>query len=207
VPLRTTLYGYLFLATQPLLWILYVLVILELFQVVLAAHAGITSFSRKVVSWALAVAAAISLATLLFDLQDRNPGPQYVILSYFYLLDRVVHSTLLLFLVLLTGFLAYFPVPLHRNARVHAAIFSFYFLSKTAVLLARNLLGATIGDQANLWMRVVAIACLTGWAALFSEAGEMRLVRSNWASHPKDEEKLMAQLDAINRTLLGSAKE
>lgn len=205
VTFRTKEFALLYFFTQPLIWILYVLMVFELFQHVLRARPGIASFSKRFMGWALCAAGGVSGATLLLDLQGASP--ESVLLENFVVADRVIHSSLLVFLLLLTVFLSYFPVPLHRNAKIHAAVFSFYFFAKTVLLLFRNMFGAEIATQANLVLRLVSIICLLCWVSLLSKAGEQETVRSSWLSNPELEEKLTAQLDAINNTLLRSAKE
>ncbi len=203
-PLRSIAYGNIFFASQPILWILMFLVLLELFQQALDDKPGIASFSRKFVMGAMGIAAAISVCTLFFNLQDSTP--RYIILESFLLVDRVVHLALLLFLLLLIAFLGYFPVLLHRNARVHVAVLSFYFLAKTVVLLFRTIAGVEVAYQANFAGRLIMIGCLATWCVLLSKAGEKRKVHSSWISNPDDQERLIAQLDMINATLIRTAK-
>ena len=50
-------------------------------------------------------------------------------------------SSLLVLLLCLIAFLTYFPVPLVRNIRVHAAIFSAYFAVRTSLLFVVTLFG------------------------------------------------------------------
>lgn len=202
--IRSTIYGYLFFAMLPILWVLYVLVLLELFQAALGERQGIATFGRKFVISAMGIGATIGVSTLFLNLQEQKP--QYVILENFVLADRVVESALVIFLLLLTAFLAYFPVTLHRNAKIHAAVLSFYFLAKTAVLSFRSLFGVSVGVEANVAGRLITTACLLCWISLLTKAGEQRVVHSNWISGAENEEKLLAQLDAINATLLKTAK-
>jgi hypothetical protein len=194
-----------FFITLPILWILDVLVVLEVFQAALAERQGIASFSRKFVITAMGIGATVGVSTLFFDLQDQKP--RYKILENFILADRVMELALLVFLLLLAGFLAYFPVLLHKNARVHAAVFTFYFLAKTVVLVFRGMLGVDVSNITNLAGRLITTVCLLCWIFLLSRAGEQRTVHSNWIAGAQNEEKLMAQLQAINATLMKTAKK
>jgi hypothetical protein len=59
----------------------------------------------------------------------------------------------------------------------------------------------------NLVLQLLATVCLLAWAALLTPAGEQIQTATSRRRDPEAEEKLVAQLDAINRTLLASAKE
>ena len=204
LPVRSAAYGRIFFSTLPLLWILYVLVLLEVFQAALAEVPGVASFSRKFVISALGVGVTLAISTLFLNLQHKNP--EYVLLENFVLADRVIELALLLFLLLLTAFLGYYPVAIHRNARIHTAIFSFYFFAKTAILLLRSTIGPSIANETNLAGRLLTTFCLLCWIFLLTKAGEHRVVRSNWIMAADQEGKMLAQLDAINATLLKTTK-
>ena len=204
IPYRSRLYGNVFFVSQPILWVLMLLMVLELFQRSLADAKGIAAFGSKFVTVALGVATFISCCTLFLNLTD--PSPRYVTLENFLLLDRVVHLTLLLFLMLLTAFLAYFPIALHRNARIHVTLFGFYFLAKTSILLFRTMLGVEVIQVTNMAGRVVMGICLFTWCVLLTRQGEDRKVHSNWLSSREDQDRLSAQLDSINATLMRAVK-
>src|SRR6476659_4294940 len=93
IPFRSQLYGRLFFATQPIAWILFVLVVLELFQLVLRNHAGIATLGKKALTWSLVLSVVISGATLLIELQEIRPESAFLV--NFILLDRLVMSSLL----------------------------------------------------------------------------------------------------------------
>jgi hypothetical protein len=182
---------------------LYLLVIMELCQLVLKDHVGILTFGRKFLSVALAVSTLASVATLAFEAQQ----PQFDIIRTYVLIERLIISSLLLFLLLFTAFLAYFPVPVNRNTVVHARIFACYFLFKTALLVFRNLITGDTVYAVNIVLSMLTTSCLIGWAVLLSPAGEEIKALTSRRSDPDAEERLVAQLDAINRTLLSSAKK
>jgi hypothetical protein len=203
IPYRTKLYGNVFFATQPIAWLFFVLVVLELFQLVLRNHAGIASLGKKALTLSLVLSTLVSAATLLVELQDTKPESAFLL--NFILLDRLVMSSLLVLLLCLVVFLAYFPVPLVRNIRVHAAVFSAYFAVRTSVLFVVTLFGLDMVPIINIVGQSLAIFCLLSWTFLLTPAGEIAPVRQRPTSD--QEARLLAQLDAINESLLRSARK
>jgi hypothetical protein len=140
---------------------------------------------------------------LTFEAQQ----PEFDILRTYVLIERLIVSSLLFFLLLFTAFLAYFPVPVNRNTVAHARIFACYFLFKTALLVFRNLITGDAAYTVNIVVSLLATGSLISWALLLSPAGEEIKATTSRRSDPEVEERLVAQLDAINRTLLSSAKK
>jgi hypothetical protein len=118
----------------------------------------------------------------------------------------MILSSLLIFLLLFTAFLAYFPVPVNRNTATHTRIFACYFLLRTVLLIFRNLITGDATYGVNMVLSLLATACLVSWAALLSRSGEEIPTSTSYRRDPEQEERLIAQLNAINRTLLTSAK-
>jgi hypothetical protein len=203
LPYKSKLYAHVFFATQPIVWILFVLVVLELFQLVLENHAGIASLGRKALTGSLVLSALISGSTLFFELQ--NTRPEAALLFNFFLLDRLVMSSLFVLLICLIAFLAYFPVPLVRNFRVHASVFSAYFAARTILMFVVTLFGLDTIAMLNLAGKLLAIICLLSWTFLLTPAGEIAQPVQRPTSD--QEARLLAQLDAINETLLKSARK
>ena len=198
---RSETYAHAYFITTPIIWVLYVLVVLELFQLTLRNHIGIASLGRKAVTTGLVVSVLVSSATLLFDLQRNIEG---AFLFNFMLLERMVMTSLLVLLLCLIGFVSYFPVPLSRNIRTHACIFAVYFTVRTLLLFIRLWFGLEVVVALNVIGAVLATACLFTWTVLLSEAGEALPARHIPSS---SEERLLAQLEAINDSLLRSARK
>ena len=203
IPVATNLYAYLFFYTQPVTWCLYVLVILELYNLSLRNHIGIATFARKTLLIALAVATIVSLGTLAFESQQA----EFNIVPTYFLIERLILSSLLVLLLFFTAFLAYFPVPVNRNTLVHTRIFAVYFLVRTGILIFRNMVTGEPVYVLNFVVQILAIASLVAWALLLSRAGEQVPAVTSLRRAPDMEEKLVAQLEAINQTLLSSAKK
>jgi hypothetical protein len=203
IPVATKLYAHVYFASQPITWCLYLLVILELYQLTLKDHVGIATLGRRVLMLALSVSTLASLATLAFEAQQ----PQFDIVRTYVLIERLIVSSLLFFMLLFMAFLAYFPVPVNRNTVAHARIFSCYFLFKTGLLVFRNVITGDAAYAVNIIVYLLSTVCLIGWALLLRPAGEEIRALTSRRSDPDAEERLIAQLNAINRTLLSSAKK
>ena len=195
----TTLYGWLFILSEPVLCVLYTFVVLELYSLVMQKYSGIAILARRLVLWALAAVVALSLVALAPDL---SAGPdRYPWLALVYIIERAIVFSLLLFLLLIAGFVAWYPVPLPANVTIHNVVFAAYFLSKNVGLLIRNLTGYEATYAVSTAFQAVACVCLAVWIAKLRKKGEeMRIVvRSRFRR--EDEERLMAQLSALNNTL------
>jgi hypothetical protein len=203
-PFATNAYAYTWFATAPVMWVLYVLVVLELFSLILQKFKGIASLGRWVMLGGLATAVVLSTLTLSVDLS--NAGEKFRILRVFLVVDRGVASSLVIFLLILAGFLTWYPVPLNRNVVLHCIVYAGYFLSVSLGMLLRNLNGSAVSLPVNIVLSSVTLACLLAWIGFLDRAGESVKVRvrPDWA--PGDEEDLVAHLAAINSSLLRTAR-
>jgi len=202
---QSNLYAQVWMATEPVLWILYVLVVLELYSLVFQQYKGIASLGRWVVLAGLAIAVVLSSVSLSVDLS--NPGEQFPILRYFFAISRGVFSSLVVFLLCITGFLVWCPVPLNRNIVVHSIVYALYFLGFTATLLLRNLAGSAITEYASTAMLVVSLVCLTVWILVLDPSGEKRTVQLNHHWQAEREQHVIEQMAAINSTLMRAARK
>jgi hypothetical protein len=202
LPRASNLYGYSYYATAPIIWVLLVLVVLEFFQLVLKDHVGIATAGKKAVSGALILSAIVAGVTLLFDLQRTST--EAALLYNLTLLERMVTTSLFVLLLCLILFASHFPIPVSRNLRVHASILSVYFGVRTAVFFIRLIFGLEVLPMVNVTLHMLSVCALIGWTVLLSPAGETtRARRPSSAS----EERLLAQLESINETLLRSARK
>jgi hypothetical protein len=203
IPIATKLFGYVYFYTQPVTWCLYLLVILELYQLALKNYSGIATFARRALTIALSISTVASVATLAFEAQQ----PEFDILRTYVLIERLILSSLLIFLLLFALLLTYFPVPVNKNTLTHTRIFSCYFLLKTVLLIFRNMITGDAVYSVNIVVQLLAIGSLVAWSLLLNREGEEIRTVTSARRDPEIEERLIAQLDAINRTLLSSAKK
>lgn len=199
----TKLYLEVYTYSQPITWILWLLVITELYELSLRSHVGLATWGRRVLNAALVLSALVSLGTLVLDVQQTSPVPARI--ATYLIIERVILLSLLLFLLILTWFLAYFPVPVNRNTILHVRIFTLYFLFKGTLMVVHLLVPSTSKAVPNLIGQLLAICCLAAWSTLLTKKGES-VARVAAQHDPELEQRLVSQLNAINTTLLGSPK-
>jgi len=205
IPYNTNAYGWVWLASAPLSWVFYILVVLELYSLVLRNYKGIATLGRWTLMAALGISILISALTLSADLS--NSAESYPVLRYFTVIERGVISSLAIFLLLITAFLVWYPVPLSRNVVVYSVVYSVYFLSTTMGFLVRNITGNDAMSMVHLVLSSVTVCCLVVWIVLLNRKSESltMVVGQHWRQ--EEEEQLMEQLGTINSTLLRAARK
>jgi hypothetical protein len=201
--LRSGAYGLIYLATLPILWIFYVLIVLELYSLVLQNYSGIYSLGRWILYGALFFSVVVSILTLIPS-WGKEP---YRLLFWCTTVERGVVFSLVIFLLLILIFLSRYPVALNRNTIVHCIVYTVFFLGTSMTILVRNVVGHEVMRELNGVLLVISAACYVVWIFFLTRAGESRItmLRHNWS--PDAEERLIAQLNTINTTLLRAARK
>jgi hypothetical protein len=186
--------------TEPIEFGFYVLMVVELYKLVLEKYKGLYTLSR----WALYVSLAVSVAISGISLLPRiNPTMPQRSRIMFYVLatERGIETGLAIFILLILCFLSFFPVKLSRNVRVHAMVFSIFFLSNTFVLLMRSLFGMHLRNEMNTILMGVTAGSIVAWLTLLSVAGE-DVSHSPVLYGQEHESRLLTHLDSLNAALL-----
>ena len=118
--------------------------VVELYKLVLEKYKGLYTLGRWALYVSLAISVSISAISLLPQIKPTMPQRSRIML-YVLATERGIHTGLAIFIILILCFLSFFPVKLSRNVRVHALVFSIFFLSSTFVLLMRSLFGHAPG--------------------------------------------------------------
>jgi hypothetical protein len=196
---RRRLYAEIYFTGQSVKMLLAVFVLLELYQIALERHPALARFGRRTVSYVLAVAAlGAGLAISL----DRNiPPGRPPVLHRFNTFERTMDLWMLLFLVIICGFMVWFPVRLKRNGALYIGGFIIYFLSRSAGLLFRNLTPQWMHPIDDA-LGIASISCLIVWLCALSRKGEevTTVVGHRWRL--EDTKRLTGQLEAINTKLV-----
>jgi hypothetical protein len=200
VPFDSPIYRNVWLVTESVVVCFYVLVVLELYSVILRNLAGIATLSRRYIQ--ISVGAAVAVSLLLLGLEKTSGGT----LAHFFVFERAIMFSLVLFLLLLTAFLVYYPVPLKRNVIVYSIGYAVYFLAKAAAIFINNL-GYYWNRQLSNVRLAACLACLVFWLFALNREGETKTVVLGHHWSAEDEERLLAQLKAINTTLARSARK
>lgn len=194
--------GYLkfYILSQPLAWILSILVVRELYTLVLEKFRGLATLGR----WFQYVGLAISLlisGVLLLPQMRSGTAQRSLLLGYYYAIERAVDCALLVFLLLLLVWLSRYPVPLSRNLLIHSLVYSTLFLSGSVGLFARVFFGFQLSRSVSTFLLGVLAACVLTWLICLSEQGEeVRLSVPRFG--PEEEKRILNQLEALNSTLL-----
>jgi hypothetical protein len=191
------------LASQPLIWLAYILVVLELYNLALSSYPGLATMSRWGQTAGMLAALAVAGLTLPADL--RGPPGEYPVLVAVGVVERGLTFSLVLFLLVVMGLLLWMPVQVARNLVLHAALFCAYFSATAAGLFMRNVLGYELVGLVSSVLLSINNLCLLAWILFLNRKGEETpvMVRRLWRQ--TDEDEITRQLDAINAFLLRSA--
>ncbi len=203
VTLRTTLYGWIYLTSTPVLWVLAYLIVLELYRLIFEDYPGISSVGRKAVSWCMGLAIVVAVLYAIPDL--RTTAGRFPVLRTYYILERSTVLALLLFLVLIQVFLIRYRLRLSPNRKIYATGYALYFGIVVAQDVIFTSLGLRVVDAVGMWTNVVAGCILLTGAMLLASKGEVR-IRLEQADSSPDRARLQQQLTDINRLLSRAAR-
>ena len=200
MPVESRVYRDAFVISEVMIVGCYALIVLELYSIILRDLSGIASVSRRYIKVVLGLAILLSLLPLSVE------KPPQALTAYLFIFERPVVSSLVVFLLLIAGFLVYYPVPLSRNAIVYLLGYAVLFLTHAATLFVNNL-GYYLGRMFGTFLMGVYAACLLFWLFALSRQGENKTVVLGHQWNREEEARLLSQLDAINRSLLRAARK
>src|ERR1035437_1831068 len=194
----SNLYLHVWVLTEPIGLGFYVLMVVELYKLVLEKYKGLYTLGRWALYVSLAISVTISAISLIPRITPSLPQ-QSKIIFYMLATERGIQTGLALFIILC--FLSLFPVKLSRNVRVHALVFSIFFLSSTFVLLMKTLFGMRLWQEVNTILLGISAASVVAWLTLLRKAGEDS-IRAPILFSQEHESRLLAHLDSLNAALL-----
>jgi hypothetical protein len=203
IEIRSQLYEKIYICEQPLIWMLFVLMVREVYALALASHRGLRSLSRWAMYVAVTISVTFSMLSILKKITPKTPQLSRL-LGYVFAVDRGVNFALVLFILVILFFLSRYPIPLSRNVVRHTSFLFIYFLSNASVILLRTIYGVHANQQLSTAITAVGDMMVFGWLFFLTPAGEStRKVVGISAEH---EEHILRQLDALNATLLKIAR-
>src|ERR1051326_4222960 len=200
---KSNIYLLWWMVTEAILWVFYVFLVLELYRLFLEKYQGIYSLGRRFMYFGVPISVLISALSLIPKINPSAPQRSRI-LPYFLATERGVDLSLAIFIILILMFLAVLRVSLGRNVRIHAAIYSIYFISNTLVFLLRSVFGLRMADQVDLMLMATSCGCLIAWLLLLSAQGE--IIPARGKTQKGDEQKILAHLETLNETLLRASK-
>jgi hypothetical protein len=194
----------LWLSTEPIIWVMYVLVVLELCSLVFKDYRGIHALGRWIIYGSSVISVLVSIITVLPTWRHSTDAvfsvPRYL------MIERGIDFAIVLLLLLLLAFLVLFPIQLSRNVIVHSILYAIFFMSNSMGILIVNLTGYRLSITVSTCLMGVSVLCMVGWLILMSREGEQKIIAIR---HPVavDETRLVAQLAEINATLMRAKKQ
>ena len=107
-----------------------------------------------------------------------------------------------LVLLAIVGFVLWFPVEMPRNLVVFSIGFAVFFsLSATALFLQTYWQSASVRIVSDILTFALA-ACYTYWLLFINRAGETVPVRMGHSWQPGQQQRMIAELEAMNAALV-----
>jgi hypothetical protein len=198
---NTRSYFNLWLWAEPIFCVLYALIVFELYRLVLGDYRGLHTVGRWAM-WAIgSVSVLISGLMLLPHLGPDTPVMPRKIFSVL-ALQRGVDTSLVIFLILMIVFLSRYPIRLSRNVRVYAFVYPVFFLSNVLQALMFTLFDLRFAAPVNSGMTALSVACTIAFLILLNSAAEALPSNATPKTSAEQTTVLLAQLDALNTTLL-----
>jgi hypothetical protein len=191
------LYAQIYFGGQGIRIVLAVFVVLEIYRLALAGQPALARFGKTTVSYVLAAAALAAAAGLWID---RSMGGRDLAVRRFATFERTMDSWMLLFLLMITIFMLWFPVRLQRNHFLYIGGFLIYFLTRSIGLLLSNAAPALVARTDN-FMIATQIGCLILWIFALRPAGVTATLEVGHRWDPAAAGRLRDQLNAINAAL------
>ena len=195
---RPKLYGRVYFGGQAIKVALAVFVVVQLYRLALAQHPALAVFGRRTLIYLFGAGAVVSAAGLPLDPTLRNdPSP---ILHAFLRFERSVDLFTLVVLLVIAGFLLWFPVRTRRNVALCLAGFVFYSLERWTGLLLINLWPDWV-RPISVTMLGFSFVCLAAGIVFLRRSGETHSTVTGHRWNAAEARRLSVQLDAINDRL------
>jgi hypothetical protein len=201
---RTQIYYEIWLWTEPVLWLSYILVVYELYSLVLKHYQGIYSVGRRFFFAGVAISSVVA-SVLVMATTATALGGRHRILYPYVLVERSIFGALAIFLFLLLVLVTWFPVPLSRNLLIHATIYTGFFFINNVFVMIWQLAGNKVVVFTSDVRLLTAIVCYASWVFLLSRSGEQRTASLSLGRSEVEERRLLGQLQSLNSTLLRTA--
>lgn len=196
---QTRLFVYIYWGAQTVNMFMALYVVQDLFHIALAEHPAIASMGRRVVLAAMAIAAVVALAGVALDVTIL-PG-HYPAIQRFATFERSMNFVVLIFLLLISILLLWFPIKVRRNIVVYISGFVLFAAARSLGLLLANLLPQGYTVLVSTILLAITLLCLLIWIIGMRAEGERATSTPGYRRDPEAMHQLGRQLDAINATL------
>lgn len=197
IPFHSSTYAYFYVAAQTVKIAIAAFMLVEIYSLALEQHPALAQFGRSVIRYILLAAAAIPFIGVFLDQSSSNPHPY---LRAFFTFERTMDSTMAIFLIFISVFMAWFPVRLRGNVIVYIGGFIVWSLSRSAYI---DVINHWINDKnvklaTNIAQMCIALGCLVFWLVGFKRQGEARTAVVGHLWNRAEADRLTGQLETIN---------
>jgi hypothetical protein len=183
--------------TEPLVWLVWCWIVLELFSKWTRSYRGIGRFGRFLFGVLISIALIVSL--IFFPLEWKALFFAHDFRIY-YIFTRVLMATLALFMLLVWLFFRNYPEAVAPNVVRHSHITVTCLGVNALSVLALTLNGLKVIAWVNLVIVAVSAGCFSAWAIFLTRKGEER------QSVPTMPIEDVARIEQVNEELLGLMK-
>jgi hypothetical protein len=196
---NTTWYGYYYVCAQTIKIVIAAFMLIEIYGLAMERAPALAHYLRSALGYILGAAGAIPVIWALLD----HAAPNSPLLRAYLLFEQTMAATMAIFLILISIFIAWFPVRMRRNVIVYIGGFIVWSLSRSAAL---HLVSQWSGNKhlsmvVNSIEMYVILGCLLVWLLGLRREGETRTAIVGHLWNRAEAEHLTGQLDAINNSL------
>src|SRR6185503_8606428 len=184
----TWLYVYIYWGAQSLNIFVALYVVQDLFHIALAEHPAIASFGRRTVLVAMALAAVVALAGVTLD-ATVLPG-HFRTVQRFATFERSMNFVILIFLLLISILLLWFPIKVRRNIVVYISGFVLFHASRSFGVLLINLRPQEATRLISTVLLGLTLLCLLIWIVGIRPEGERVTATSGYHHDPEAMQRL-----------------
>ncbi|MBV8847560.1 MAG: hypothetical protein JO307_32515 [Bryobacterales bacterium] len=195
---RRHVYGEIYFVGQSFKLALAILVVLELYQLALAKQPALARFGRQTLSYVFLIAILAGLANFFINTGASAGRDKYP--TEFVRLEDTLDLVTLVVVVLIAGFLLWFPVRCSRNVAFCLGGFVWYSFQRWAGLVFTSYLPEST-HTFSIAMLSASLLCLAVWATALRRTGEVSIIVTGHRWNPVEAERLTLQLDTINSRL------
>jgi len=191
-------YLYTYWTVQTIAILMAVFVVQDLYRITFLDHPAVASFARRSVLVALAIAEVVTLSGIGLDF--TIPHGRYPAIHRFATFERSMNFVILLFLLLISFLLLWFPIRVRRNIMVYISGFVLFSASRSFGLLLYNLLPQDERSISTILMGLTLL-CLLIWIIGIRPEAESVTATPGYRQNLETMQRLGHQLDSINAAL------
>jgi hypothetical protein len=199
IPIHSRRYVYVYWGAQTINVLMAVFVVQDLYRIALLEHPAVASFARRTVLAAMSIAAIVALSGITLD--STIVAGQAPSIHRFATFERSMNFIILLFLLLISILLLWFPIQVRRNIMVYISGFVLFSASRSCGLLLSNILPPSDTRLVSTVLLALTLTCLVIWIVGLKPEGELLTATPGYRRNPETVQRLSHQLDAINAAL------